>query len=707
MFLQIPVKFILTCLSLVFMVNTGAFASTPIIVPVDSFTISAKDFVNISSSAKENTVKIKWSLSYDAYEQAKKNGYTIAIRYSKKDKSKKSAEEWDFVKDVIPVGKTDYLIDGLEENEDYQFAVGVSDGNQIIWSDDYPARTKLPWGLFNFIVLIGSLGLFIHGMKVMGEGLQQALGSKLRNQLGSIASNRFRAILTGFSITAIIQSVMVSVVMTVSFVNAGLLTLSQSAGVMLGSSIGTAVTAWFINLLAFEIDLSAYALFILALTAPVLFFGKKRWKPWVNAVFGFVFLIMGLSFMITNMPENTSELPYLQKILACREIPVVGILMFVGIGVVISVFLQSTVATIALTMTLVYVSVLPFDTAIAIILGANIGTSINVELASAAGNVHAKRSARIHTLYNVFGLCWALLFFPVILSGVQWLMLNLGWGDPINNPSEYANTGLAIFHTVFNVFNALLLVWFIPQLVKIAEKTVKSKGASDEVFHLEFIGSGILSTADLSILEAKKEIAKFGALTERMSKMTRSLLFEKNPNQFEKTLSRIEKYEDITDKIEIEVVKYLNKLSEGDLTLHTATRIRGMNSMVNDLERIGDIFYQMSKTIERKTEEKLWFTPEQRNNIGKMFDLVDRALAIMNENLTTHQDKVSLEKADEAEQKINEKRNELRKNYIESLSNPDANVNFKGGMIYNDLFSSLEKVGDHVINVSEAIVGKI
>jgi phosphate:Na+ symporter len=666
---------------------------------------SSADFVNISAIPKENAFTINWSIAYDFIWSLTKENSTVIIRYSKKNDLRTSTK-WQEITN-IPLFTTHYVIDELTDNTEYIYAVGVQNDDQIAWSKNHAIRTKLSWGWFKFIVLIGSLGLFTYGMKVMSEGLQQTLGSKLRNQLGSITSNQFKSILTGFSITAITQSIMASIVMVVSFVNTGLLTLRQSTGVMLGASIGTAVTVWFINLLAFEIDLSAYALFILAFSAPFLFFGKKRWKPWVNTIFGFVFLIMGLGFMVTNMPENSTEIPYFEQLLSYKEIPVVGILLFVGIGVLISVFLQSTVASIALTMALVYTSILPFDVAIALILGANIGTSINVELTSLAGNVHAKRSARIHTLFNVIGLFWALLLFPFILEGVKWFMMNIGWGNPIENSAEHGNTGLAIFYTVFNLLNTLLLVWLIPQLIKIAEKTVKSKGASDEVFHLEFIASGILNTADLSILEAKKEIAKFGILTERMSKMTCSLLFEKNPKQFEKTLNRIEKYEDITDKIEIEVVKYLNKLSEGDLTLQTATRIRGMNSMVNDLERIGDIFYQMSKTIERKTEEKLWFTPEQRNNITKLFDLVDEALIIMNENLNAHQDKVILDKANEAERKINTKRNELRNDYLENLSSQDTDTNFKAGMIYHDLFSSLEKVGDHILNVSEAIVGKV
>lgn len=710
MFLKKPLRLTIILLMCSFFTNVSAFSfeysdSSTIHENITRNEFSPVDLVNVSSATRENAFTIKWSIAYDVIWHLAEQNNTIAIRYTEKDIYRKSGS-WKEIKN-IPIETTHYLIEGLKDNEDYYFSIGVDDGKQIIWSENHPVKTKLSWGLFKFIVLIGSLGLFTYGMKVMSEGLQQTLGSKLRNQLGSITSNQFRSILTGFSITAIIQSVMASIVMVVSFVNTGLLTLRQSAGVMLGASIGTAVTVWFINLLAFEIDLSAYALFILAFSAPILFFGKKRWKPWVNTIFGFVFLIMGLGFMITNMPEHSSEIPYFQELLSYKEIPVIGILLFAVIGTIISVFLQSTVASIALTMALVYASVLPFDAAIAILLGANIGTSINVELTSLAGNVHAKRSARIHTLFNVIGLFWALLLFPFMLEGIKWFMINIGWGDPIRSSSEHGNTGLAIFHTVFNLLNALLLVWFIPQLIKIAEKTVKSKGASDEVFHLEFIGSGILNTADLSILEAKKEIAKFGTLTERMSKMTCSLLFEKNPKQFEKTLNRIEKYEDITDKIEIEVVKYLNKLSEGDLTLQTATRIRGMNSMVNDLERIGDIFYQMSKTIERKTEEKLWFTPEQRNNITQLFDLIDEALAIMNENLNAHHDKVVLDKANEAERKINTRRNELRKDYLESLSNLDADANFKSGMIYNDLFSSLEKVGDHIINVSEAVVGKV
>ncbi len=703
MLLKIQIQFLLIFSALLLFTKNNALAVEQTDSIITEF--HKESFVNINAVSKERAIKIRWGIAYDSYEFAKKNNYSIVIRFAKKDDLKHNSNAWNVVKEQIALNQTRFLLENLDHNEEYTYSIGVKTDSEIVWSNEFSERTLLPWGFFKFIVLIGALGLFIYGMKVMSEGLQQVLGAKLRNQLGSIASNQFRGVLAGFSITSIIQSSTITNVMTVSFVNAGILTLRQSAGVMMGANIGTTIKAWFINLLAFEVDLSIYALFILAIAAPLLFFGKKRWKPWINSIFGFVFLFMGLGFMVETIPSDIQDIPLLSHLLSLKGIPVVGVLIFTLLGVLITVVMQSSSATLALIMVFVSGGLFTFDVAIAMMLGANVGSVIAVEMASAKGNVHARRSARIQTLFNAGGFIWALLLFPFILQAIQYFMIQVGWGDPINDPIDYANSGLALFHTVFNVVNTLIFIWFIPQLVSFAEKTVKSKKASDEKFHLEFIGAGFLSTADLSILEAKKEIAKFGSLTQRMSRMTRSLLFEKNPKQFELVLKRIRKYEDITDKIEVEVVKYLRKLGEGDLTSHTVERIRGMNKMVNDLERIGDIYYQMSKTINRKVAEKLWFTPEQRNNISEMFDVVDEALVIMCENLSVSHEKVRLDKAIEAEKKINQKRNELRTNYLAEISNQDPN--FKAGMIYNDLFSSLEKVGDHIINVSEAIVGKV
>ena len=283
-----------------------------------------------------------------------------------------------------------------------------------------------------------------------------------------------------------------------------------------------------------------------------------------------------------------------------KDIPVLSTLMFVLLGTLITIIIQSSSAAMALTMTLVASGMIPFEVATAMILGENVGTTITAELASMICNVHAKRSARIHTMFNLIGVVWAIIIFPFFLDGIALLMETFNWGDPFNNPAEHANTGLAIFHTSFNLLNVLVFIGFVPHLVRLAEKTVKSKGAADLVFHLDYIGTGMMATPELSLLEAKKEIAKFGGITSLMSKFTRSLLYEKSLKVKGEIHERIAKYEDITDRVEVEVANYLNKISEGELSPETSSRIRGMNSIVNDLERIGDIYFQISKAIERK-----------------------------------------------------------------------------------------------------------
>ena len=351
-------------------------------------------------------------------------------------------------------------------------------------------------------------------------------------------------------------------------------------------------------------------------------------------------------------------------------------------------------------MTLVAGNVIPFEVAAAMILGENIGTTITAEIASLIGNVHAKRSARIHSLFNIIGVTWALIFFAYILKGIAYFME----GDPFAD-GNYANTGLAMFHTAFNLLNVIVLLPFVPWLVRMAEKTVKSKGAADEEFHLDYIGGGIMSTPDISILEAKKEVAKFGEITSRMSKFTQMLLIEQNKKKKSKLHDKLHKYEEITDRVEIEVATYLAKVSEGEMSEKTAQQVRSMNSIVNDLERIGDIFYQMSKTLERKEELKVWFMPEQRESLFEMFGLIDKAFIQMIENLNSDWDGVSLESANLIETRINKKRDEMRTEHIANMTN--STVNMESSMVFSNLFSSCEKVGDHIINVTEAIKGKI
>lgn len=672
--------------------------------------INSNSIENISSSSKIEGFSVSWNLDYEAFQELKAEGYTVSIQYNTKIGAKRfekgySNSDW-VVIDGIDLHATTYSIDSLAGEESYYYMIGLSNGENTFWSEKNTAETERGWGIFRFLVLIGSLGMFIYGMKIMSEGLQQAAGSRLRYLLGSITSNRVKGVLTGFGITSIVQSSSVTTVMTVSFVNAGLMTLVQSAGVMMGANIGTTITGWIINIFGFKVSIGSYALVLIAIGAPMMFFGKQKIKAWSSAIIGFSLLFMGLGFLKDSVPELGPDSWLVNFFIDFKDIPFLSTILFVILGTLVTVIVQSSSAAMALTMTLVAGGIIPFEVAAAMILGENIGTTITAELASTIGNVHAKRSARIHSLFNVIGVVWAILLFPFILQGIEYFMVSIGAGNPFENPKEFANTGVAIFHSAFNLANVLILIWFVPNLVRVAERTVKSKGGADEEFHLDYIGAGYMSTPDLSLLEAKKEIAKFGELTSRMSKFSRDLLFEKSRKNQTKLIDRIAKYEEITDRVEVEVANYLSKISEGELSIDTAIRIRGMNSIVNDLERIGDIFYQVSKGLERKSEAKIWFTPHQRERLAEMFDLVDEAFVIMSENLKKHSAEVNLAAANEVEERINNKRDEIRSEYLDALSKDDE-VHMKGGIIYNDIFASLEKVGDHIINVSEGIVGKV
>ncbi|WP_107037269.1 Na/Pi cotransporter family protein [Brumimicrobium mesophilum] len=672
--------------------------------------INSESIENISSTSSIEGFTALWNLDYEVFQDLKEAGYTVLLKYNTKIGEKRfekgySNSDWTVI-EGIDLHETTYFIDSLDGEEDYVFKVGLTNGENTFWSGKYKAETERGWGIFRFLVLIGSLGMFIYGMKIMSEGLQQAAGSRLRYLLGSITSNRVKGVLTGFGITSIVQSSSVTTVMTVSFVNAGLMTLVQSAGVMMGANIGTTITGWIINIFGFKVSIGSYALVLIAIGAPLMFFGKQKLKAWSSAIIGFSLLFMGLGFLKDAVPELGPDSWLVQFFIDFKDIPFLSTILFVFLGTLVTLIVQSSSAAMALTMTLVAGGIIPFEVAAAMILGENIGTTITAELASTIGNVHAKRSARIHSLFNVIGVIWAILLFPFILQGIEYFMLSIGAGNPFDNPKEYANTGIAIFHTAFNLLNVMILIWFVPNLVKVAERTVKSKGGADEEFHLDYIGAGYMSTPDLSLLEAKKEIAKFGELTSRMSRFSQDLLFEKSRKKQKLLIDRIAKYEEITDRVEVEVANYLGKISEGELSVDTAIRIRGMNSIVNDLERIGDVFYQVSKSLERKSEDKIWFTPHQRERLAELFDLVDEAFVVMCENLKKHSADVTLDVANEVEKRINQKRDEIRSEYLDALSKDDE-VHMKGGIIYNDIFASLEKVGDHIINVSEGIVGKV
>ena len=683
----------------------------------ETINIDENSFNNLTAKSIEEGFKLSWGINYDDYDAFK--GKNLIIKYNTKIGSKRNKKgfegsEWKY-SETFSSSKTNFEIIDLYGNEKYEAYLGLIVNSEIknldpknyeiVWSKKVKVKTLRGWGIMKFLILLGSLGLFIFGMKIMSDGLQRTAGEKLRRMLGSITSNRFKGVFTGFMSTSIVQSSSVTTVMTVSLVNAGLINLRQSAGVMMGANIGTTITAWLVLLLGFKVSISSYALALIAIGAPLLFMTFRKSKDLANAIIGFAILFIGLQFLKDAVPNLDKDSALVQFFINYKDIPFISNLMFVGLGALVTIVIQSSSAAMALTLTMVSKGIIPFEVACAMVLGENIGTTITAEIASSIGNVHAKRSARIHSLFNIVGVTWMLIIIPLFLELIGFL-IGQSHGltfDPEN--TGMANEGIALFHTLFNSANVLLLIGFVPYLVKIAERSVSSKGEADEEFKLDYISAAGIALPEVAILEAKKEVAKFGHVTTRMNDFVKTLINDQDKKKRNKMFNKLKKYEEITDRVEVEVANYLDKLSIQEISQEASSQIRSMLSITNDLERIGDIYYQMSKTIERKDEEKIYFLPEQRENLNKMLVLLEKAFTEMNTNLSSEYGHISVENSKKFEREINQLRNELRKSYLENAEKGE--YKFQPGIMYNNLFSSCEKVGDHIINVTEAVAGKI
>ncbi|MBL4625232.1 MAG: Na/Pi cotransporter family protein [Flavobacteriales bacterium] len=562
----------------------------------------------------------------------------------------------------------------------------------------------MEFGLFEILKLVGALGFFIYGMKIMSEGIQKIAGNKMRDILSVMTSNRFFGLFTGFLITSIVQSSSASTVMTVSFVNAGLLTLTESIGVIMGANIGTTITGWLISIFGFKVKIAAIALPIIAVGAPMLFSNKGKIKSWGEFLIGFALLFMGLDELKQSVPDLKHNPEVLSFLAGYADSGFLSLIMFIGVGTLLTVLVQSSSAAMALTLVMCNEGWIPFDIAAGMILGENIGTTITANLAALVGNVHAKRAARAHLIFNLFGVVWMLFAFRFFIAGIDSYMLSSTGNSPLLVATSVP-IALSLFHTTFNIMNVVLLIGFVPFIAKLVIKMVPSKGDADEEYSLEYISTGIMATPEMSILEAQKEVAKFGNVARKMNGFVKGLVTEQDNKKVSQTLARIKKYEDITDRIEADVANYLAKVSEGEMSESSSIKIRGMLSIIGDLERIGDIYYQMSKTIERKNESKIWFTPEQRNNINEMFEMAEAGLETMVANLEGVSSEVTLVKANEHETALNIYRKKIRKEHL--ISEEKGDYNFDSATIYSDLFNSIEKVGDHTINVTEGIVGEI
>jgi len=563
----------------------------------------------------------------------------------------------------------------------------------------------MKFGIIEFLTLIGALGFFIYGMKVMSDGIQKVAGSKMRSILSKMTSTRFLGITTGFILTALLQSSSATTVMIVSFVNAGLLSLVESIGVIMGANIGTTITAWLISLLGFKVKISSIALPIIAIGFPMMFSSKSNIKAWAEVLIGFALLFMGLDALkgsVPNLKENTEFLAFLSNY---ANMGILSTIIFIGVGTILTLVVQSSSAAMALTLVMCYEGYIPFELAAAMVLGENIGTTITANLAALVGNVHAKRAARAHFIFNIFGVIWmifALQFFIRIID--SYMMSNMDL-SPLNSVGESIAVpiGLSIFHTTFNILNVIFLVWFVPLISRTVIRMQPSKGEIDEEFHLEHIGGGLMQTAELSVLEAKKEVIKFGEITTRLFNMIPALMKETDNKKFDALMKKIRKYEDITDKMEVEIADYLAKSAQGEMSDAASIKVRSMISIINDMERIGDICYQISISIERKKEKKADFTNEATKSVEDMLSEIQLSLNIMNNNLNSEYAQVSLTEANNSEININNMRNKLRKSYLQKIEKGEMKI--QTGMIYNNLIHSLEKIGDHIFNVSEAIVG--
>lgn len=562
--------------------------------------------------------------------------------------------------------------------------------------------------IYAILGVAGSLGVFIYGMKLMSEGLQKVAGNKMRDILKGMTKNRFLGVLTGFIITALIQSSSATTVMVVSFVNAGLLTLTESFGVIMGANIGTTITLWIVSILGFKVKMTPIAIGLIGLFFPLMFAANDKLKNIAEFVLGFGILFIGLEFLKESVPDiqnNPEAVEFLKHFVDLGPYNYGSILLFVLFGTLLTVVVQSSSAASAITLTLIMKGWIPFELGAAMILGENIGTTITANLASLIGNVHAKRSARFHFLFNVIGVVWVMFLFLPFTHFVENV---IGKSDFLSNLAVSAgetNDGmsLALFHSLFNIFNVIILFAFVPTLGKIVIKMVPTHGDEDEEFKLQHISTGLMSTPSLSMEEAKKEMKLYSKLIDKMAHNVYDLFFEKQKN-FKKLLDKIKDREDLTDKMDLELNNFLAKVSESDVSNSTSKEIKQMLTISSDLERIGDIYYQISKSFERLKKEKVELPGNATEELKEMMVLVMQAISYMKNNMDDKNTAISIKEIVDLEKKINAKRKEVFTTHFERLEK--GTYTPKQGVLFIDFINRCERIGDHVMNVHEALLYK-
>jgi phosphate:Na+ symporter len=566
---------------------------------------------------------------------------------------------------------------------------------------------------FQIFTLLGALGMFLYGMNLMSSGLQKASGDKLRSFLSAMTSNPFKGVMTGLGITSIIQSSSATTVMVVSFVNAGLLSLGQAIGVIMGANIGTTVTAWLVSWLGFKADISVLAV-------PLMVFGflfsnsKKNQRQNIGElIVGFCLLFLGLSFMKESVPDLNSTPEVLEFVKTWSSYGFSSVLIFLAFGTVLTLVLQSSSATMAITLIMLSMGWIPFNMACAMVLGENIGTTITANIAAAVGNTQAKRAAMSHTIFNVFGVIWALILFTPFLALVGKITeVVFGLPNPadegfvVTSPNSDTGVaalyGLSMLHTLFNTINTFILVWFIKYIEKLVVIIIKApKNQEQEVFRLKYITAGPVATAELATEQAFDEIIHFAQISKKGLGYAKAAIEERNRDKFEELRNKLVKYEEISDRIEYEIAAFLNAVSAGDISEESSKRIKAMYKIIGELESLGDSGEAISRILSRRNIHKKTFDEDTLTKINNMVEAVDNAYDVMIDNLiAAHKGNLTeISNAYNAEERINNLRSNLRDAEIEDI---EHNVkNYQTSVYYIDVINQLERMGDFLINISQ------
>ena len=569
-------------------------------------------------------------------------------------------------------------------------------------------------GILQFFTLFGAMGMFLYGMNLMSAGLQKAAGDRLRGFLSAMTSNPFKRVMTGVGITALIQSSSATTVMVVSFVNAGLLTLVQAIGVIMGANIGTTITAWMVSLLGFKADISILAVPLMLLGFLFSNSKKNQYKNIGELIVGFSLLFLGLSFMKESVPDLRQTPEVLEFVRTWSGFGFWSVLIFLGVGTVLTLILQSSSATMAITLIMLSMGWIPFPMACAMVLGENIGTTITANIAASVGNHSARRAALSHTIFNVFGVIWALILFRPFLGLVGKIIEFMGFPNPAadgfavqtaDGPDATAALyGLSMLHTLFNLINTIILVWFTDLIAKTVSKLVKEPEVKEEKpYRLKYINAGPLATPELAVEQAIKEIIHFARISRNGLGYARAAINENEPEKFNELKGKLVKYEEISDRIEYEIASFLNAVSEGEISENTSFKIKAMYKIIGELESLGDSGESISRILSRRNIHNKTFDMDTIKRINAMIDLVDVAYSAMIDNLVMMENSTleEISNAYTAEERINNLRDHLREEEINSLE--DNRKNYQTSVYYMDIISELEKMGDFMINISQAL----